>query len=295
MFIKNKNLSLVFFFLFFLLSFFITKETFAATVNFSPISGTYNVGDTIKIKILVSSDQSINAVAGHIFFPSDILSIVSLSKDSSIINFWALEPSFSNTTGLIAFEGIALSGYIGDAGDIMTLIFRAESAGVAALRFSDISILANDGKGTDISSDNLFSGSINIEKTDKKINNLVAQSVASNIVEKIKEIEISNHLPSKSLLITTATASIIILGFVIIYLFAFIFRLKKYFKTKVLETKKIIFKNFKNLEKNIESQAVSSQKPEEPEMNQKDAGILREIVGTKDEIIKEVEKTENIL
>ncbi|MDO8442889.1 MAG: hypothetical protein Q7S81_01330 [bacterium] len=124
----------------------------AATLYFSPSSGSYAVGSVLPINIYVSSaDQAMNAVSGAISFPSDMLELVSLSKTSSIITLWVQEPSFSNAAGTANFEGIVLNpGFIGSSGKVITLNFKVKAAGSAPLSFSSGSVLANDGKGTNI-------------------------------------------------------------------------------------------------------------------------------------------------
>jgi hypothetical protein len=92
-----------------------------------------------------------NAASGVISFPSDKLEVTSLSKTGSIFNLWVEEPSFSNSNGTVNFEGIVLNpGFTGAAGKIITANFKVKAAGVATLNFSSGSVLANDGKGTNI-------------------------------------------------------------------------------------------------------------------------------------------------
>ncbi|MEN9561610.1 MAG: hypothetical protein RIQ56_883 [Candidatus Parcubacteria bacterium] len=126
--------------------------THAATLNFSPPSGTYVDGTTFSVNVYVeSSDQAMNAASGIVSFPWDKLEVVSLSKAGSIFSLWPAEPSFSNSQGTVSFEGIVLNpGYTGANGKILTITFRARSAGTANMSFSSGSVLANDGTGTNI-------------------------------------------------------------------------------------------------------------------------------------------------
>ena len=123
----------------------------AATLHFSPSSGTHT-RTTFSVNVLVSSaDQAMNAASGIISFPKDKLEVVSLSKIGSIFGLWVQEPYFSNTSGIISFEGIVLNpGFIGSNGKALTITFRTKTAGPASLTFSSGSVLANDGKGTNI-------------------------------------------------------------------------------------------------------------------------------------------------
>src|ERR1035437_8001397 len=74
----------------------------ASTLSLSPASGTYTVGATIPVSVIVSStDQAINAVSGTLSFPTDAFSVVLLSETGSLINFWATEPSYSNSAGTV--------------------------------------------------------------------------------------------------------------------------------------------------------------------------------------------------
>jgi len=124
----------------------------AATLYFSPSSGAYTVGGTLSVNVYVSSaDQAMNAASGVISFSQDKLEVASLSKSGSIITLWVQEPTFLNSAGTVNFEGIVLNpGFTGVAGKIITTNFRVKAAGLANLNFSSGSVLANDGKGTNI-------------------------------------------------------------------------------------------------------------------------------------------------
>lgn len=133
----------------------IPSSALAATLYFSsPSSPT--VGSNFQVSAYVgSTDMAMNAASGVISFSSDKLQVVSVSKTGSIFSLWAEEPSFSNSTGKINFEGIVLNpGFTGAQGKVITITFKAKSAGQASLIFSSGSVLANDGTGS-----NIFSGS----------------------------------------------------------------------------------------------------------------------------------------
>jgi len=150
--IKNKK-TLIFSLL--LLGLFLLpnqSRAVGASLYLSPSSGSYTVGGLLSVSIFVSStDQAMNAASAVISFPQDKLEIVSLSKSSSIITLWVQEPSFSNTEGRVEFAGIVLNpGFTGSSGKILTINFRTKTTGSALLTFSEGSVLANDGKGTNI-------------------------------------------------------------------------------------------------------------------------------------------------
>ena len=131
---------------------FAPLSAFADTLFFSPTSGSYNVGQTFPVRILVSSTQrAINAASGVLSFPADKLQVTSVSKVGSILSLWVQEPSFSNSQGTVSFEGVVPNpGFNRQDGRIITVNFRATNTGNASLRFSSGSLLANDGYGTNI-------------------------------------------------------------------------------------------------------------------------------------------------
>src|SRR3989344_4383466 len=145
----DKIYKVIFIFALFILA---PLSAHAATLNFSPPSGSYNVGSTFSVNVTVESvGQAMNAVSGVVSFPWDKLEVVSISKQGSILSLWPADPSFSNSAGTVSFEGIVLNpGYIGASGKILTITFRARSVGTANLSFSSGSVLANDGTGTNI-------------------------------------------------------------------------------------------------------------------------------------------------
>lgn len=124
----------------------------AATLTFSPQSGTYSAGSAITVNVYVSStDQSMNAVSGEVSFPTKFLSVSSVSKSGSIISLWTVDPTFSNSAGTVNFEGIVLNpGFTGSNGKVISITFVAKSTGNANVKFDSGSVLANDGAGTSI-------------------------------------------------------------------------------------------------------------------------------------------------
>lgn len=139
-------------------------SVFAASLYLSPATGSYNVGQSFSVSVYVSSaDQAMNAVSGVISFPSDKLEVTSLSKNVSIFSLWVQEPTFSNSAGTVTFEGIVLNpGFTGSAGKIISVNFKTKAVGNVPLTFSSGSVLANDGKGTNILA-SMSSGSYVIE------------------------------------------------------------------------------------------------------------------------------------
>lgn len=129
-----------------------TQSTEAASLFLSPNSKSVDLGESFSVTVFVSSpDQAMNAAEAVISFPPDKLRVSALSNNASIINLWTENPSFSQSAGTIQFSGFVLNpGFTGTNGRIITITFRAVGAGSAPVVFSSGSVLANDGRGTNI-------------------------------------------------------------------------------------------------------------------------------------------------
>jgi hypothetical protein len=161
----------------------------AATVSFFTPSKAYTVGSDIVLSIVVSSDSKpASAVSGLISFPTNLISVSSISTDDSIVSNWVQEPSFSNSTGHINFESLLVSGFTGNLGKIITITFKAKSAGTVNINFVAGSVVTVDGVNNDIlsNSNNII---FSISKT------TISKGVISNPVEEIKVVKETNTSP----------------------------------------------------------------------------------------------------
>lgn len=149
--------------------FSVAPPVWAATLDISPSSGIHTVGENFSVSVIVSSpDQAINAVDTVVSFPADKLQATSVSKDGSVINLWAEEPVFSNSVGQVSMSGVVLSpGFIGPSGRVLKINFKVKTPGNAAVVFSSGSVLANDGRGTNILT-SLNSGQFNLHSREVK-------------------------------------------------------------------------------------------------------------------------------
>jgi len=139
----------------------------AANLSISPATGSFETGDHIAIKVLVTSNNVLfNAVSAVVSFPSSIFSVESVSKVNSVLNFWVTEPIASSNT--VKFEGVALGGFTGFTGTVVTINLRAIAPGTGAVLFKSGQILANDGEGTDITG-NLIGANYSVKKAIQRI------------------------------------------------------------------------------------------------------------------------------
>lgn len=164
-FLKNRKfiskfliVFLIFNFLFLILASEVSAQK--ASLYLSPSTGTYTVGNTFLVQLKVNSGGvAINAADSALVFDPNDLEVRSLSKEGSIFTLWVQEPIFSNSLGTINFAGGKPSpGFTGAAGIIINITFKAKTAGTTNVTFASGSVLADDGKGTNILA-NMGSGS----------------------------------------------------------------------------------------------------------------------------------------
>lgn len=125
-------------------------QAYAATLSVSPGTGVYTAGQTFTARVVVNtSGKAINAADGTLKFNPNELSVVSVSKGTTF-NLWTAEPAFSNSAGTVTFSGGTPTGYTGSAGTVINVTFRAKAAGSPKVTFSNGSVLAADGLGTNV-------------------------------------------------------------------------------------------------------------------------------------------------
>jgi len=132
-------------------SFFVAHLAEAASLRVSPATGVYSANSTFTVRVVVNSEgKSVNAAEGTLTFNPRELAVVSVSRANSIFSLWVAEPAFSNTAGTITFSGGSPAGFTGTAGTIMDVTFRAIGSGTVRASLTNGSVLANDGRGTNI-------------------------------------------------------------------------------------------------------------------------------------------------
>lgn len=131
-------------------AFFVPVLAHAAEMSFSPTSGTYSVGKDFSVKVLVNpGTDNVNAADGTVSFDKDVLSVSSVTKDGSVFSLWTADPSFSNAAGTVTFSGGTPNAF-NKSGTVVTIKFKGKKAGTAKLSFTQGSVLAADGKGTNV-------------------------------------------------------------------------------------------------------------------------------------------------
>lgn len=135
------------------------QASHAAVLQLTPDTGVYQIGQQYSVRVVVNSQgQSINAAEGTLSFEG--VTPVSVSAAGSIFNLWAEEPVIRGNS--VVFSGGVPSGFNGSSGTIFTVTVRANTAGTHRIRFQQGSVLAADGRGTNVLS-NMSGGSYTIQ------------------------------------------------------------------------------------------------------------------------------------
>jgi hypothetical protein len=122
----------------------------AADLTLSPGTGSVAVGAKLSVKVtIVPGTDSVNAADATIAFDPALLSVDSISKDGSLFSLWTADPAFDNAAGTVTLSGGTPTAFT-KTGTIITIIFKGKAAGAASVTFTKGSILAADGKGTDV-------------------------------------------------------------------------------------------------------------------------------------------------
>lgn len=122
----------------------------AATLSFSPATGSYGVGDEFTVEITVDpGTDSINAADGTVSFDNTLLTLESYSETGSVFSLWTSNPVISQSAGTFTFSGGTPTAF-STSGTVLSLKFKALAMGTAQVSFTKASILAADGKGTNV-------------------------------------------------------------------------------------------------------------------------------------------------
>lgn len=124
-------------------------QSTGAVLSFNPPSGTIGVGKTLTITVAIESPQAFNSANAVVNFDKNILSFESVSKAGSSFSFWPEEPTISNSEGKLTFGGGGTTALTGKK-TILTFVMKGLKLGKSDVTFTTGSVLAADGKGTDI-------------------------------------------------------------------------------------------------------------------------------------------------
>lgn len=107
------------------------------------------VGQEFPVRLLVDSDQPLNAYAISLRFPEELFALANFNNGNSLINVWQNQPIVF-VGGDVKFAGASFTPFNGNGGELLVVNFRAKDAGEARLTFKDAAVFLANGKGTKV-------------------------------------------------------------------------------------------------------------------------------------------------
>ncbi len=116
------------------------------------------MGGTVNVNVRISSsDQTVNAAQGTLYYPRDILEVSQIIRTDSIFDVWLSPPTINAAIGEISFLGGGTNAYSGSSLQVFTVSFKVRGTGSGTIGFRNAEITAGDGTGA-----NIISGSTGI-------------------------------------------------------------------------------------------------------------------------------------
>jgi len=127
----------------------------AATVYLQSSRSTMAVGDTAVVTVKIDADAAVlNSVEGDIVFSSSTSAgsviVQQFSLAESAFGLWPRTPSLSQDATDVSFVGGVPGGFSIEGATVFKIIVQAKNAGTITISPKNISVFANDGKGTKV-------------------------------------------------------------------------------------------------------------------------------------------------
>jgi len=107
--------------------------------------------DTFAIDVYAVATTPVNAVSLAISMPTEYVEVLGIDRGESVITLWTSDPRVEN--GVVYLEGGTYRrGFVGKH-LIATINVRAKKAGQATVATTDASLLAGDGRGSEVTTD----------------------------------------------------------------------------------------------------------------------------------------------
>lgn len=176
------------------------QTTLAAgtTIFVSPQSGSFAVGESFDVRVLLDSGgELVTAAEAELSFDPRVMRVKNISAQRSVITTWVAEPGFSNERGTISFSGITKTPYKGKNGLLTTVTFVAQRNMLGDVKFNSGSVLSAGSDRSNVLSV-MRSGSYRVEPREIEAvpvppsatptTAVIRQGTTANIVELSKEL-----------------------------------------------------------------------------------------------------------
>lgn len=121
----------------------------ATTVYFEAPTSSVTVGSALPVKVLIDSNEPLNAYSLDIRYPAGLLNVHGINNASSLITIWRGNPTISES-GDIVVKGGSIAPFLGSGGEIIELDLVPSASGTATLSFASAAAYLANGKGTKI-------------------------------------------------------------------------------------------------------------------------------------------------
>jgi hypothetical protein len=128
---------------------FIPKSLFSAGLSFGYQTSSLDVSQKFNLTLHIDTEnQSLNTFSTNLLYPKDLLKVIEIKDNNSIINFWIEKKDDGN--GKIYLSGITPGGFSGNKGDIVTITFEPIKSGSGKIMIDKPEVYLHDGVGTKI-------------------------------------------------------------------------------------------------------------------------------------------------
>jgi hypothetical protein len=122
----------------------------AQSISLTSAKTSYQTGEyTSVFLVLDTNNAAVNTIGATIQVPQDFFEISSMLTGNSILSLWPEMPK-AHDDGSITFLGGVPGGFTGPKGSILTLVLKTKKSGQATIGIKDVSVLLNDGLGTEL-------------------------------------------------------------------------------------------------------------------------------------------------
>jgi hypothetical protein len=136
----------------------------AQSLRLSSGNSLYEVGETFLVSLSLNTQgKSINTISGSIRIPSSAR-LSDVRFGNSIVTLWVEKPAYNASREVISFVGGTPGGYSGSNGPILSFVLAGKSVGDVSVTLQDVSLLLNDGLGTEVPNPGLSHLAVSITK-----------------------------------------------------------------------------------------------------------------------------------
>jgi hypothetical protein len=135
-------------FLVFVVLFCVPGASFAAQISFDAKGNQFMQGEDFIVSVRVDTEgKSINAIAGSINFPTNLVDIKEIRDGNSVVSFW-LEKPYVSKPGVVRFAGVTPGGFEGPHNSLFSVVLRSTGVGNDIIYGTMLQSFLNDGVGT---------------------------------------------------------------------------------------------------------------------------------------------------